>query len=158
MTATLGTRSLTIRALGDPVPQGSMKAIVIAGRARLFADNAPKLKRWRNIVTLAAFNAMHATGWQTIDGPVHLELWFLLAKPPSAPRRRVHPDRKPDLDKLARAALDSLTVANVYVDDARAVTITAGKRYAAPGEQPGALIIVRPVDPTEGAAPVERAG
>ncbi|WP_375490245.1 RusA family crossover junction endodeoxyribonuclease [uncultured Jatrophihabitans sp.] len=135
---------LRVRVLGDPVPQGSMRAFVIRGHANVVPDNGPALKRWRADVTAAATLAMRANTWVTLDVACRVDLWFLLPRPKSAPRSRTHPDRKPDLDKLQRACLDALTTARVYTDDARAVTITAGKRYATTDEQPGALIIIRP--------------
>jgi Holliday junction resolvase RusA-like endonuclease len=63
---------------------------------------------------------------------------FTLAKPRSAPkRRRTWPDRRPDLDKLSRTVLDSLTSAGAIEDDGRVIAIRAAKTF--PGECPEAL-------------------
>ncbi len=69
-------------------------------------------------------------GW---EGPVGIDLHFGLPKPKSAPKkRRVWPDKRPDLDKLTRAVLDALTYV-VYADDSQVVEIRATKDYGAPG-------------------------
>jgi crossover junction endodeoxyribonuclease RusA len=64
---------------------------------------------------------------------VAIELHFGLPKPKSAPkRRRVWPDKRPDLDKLIRAVLDALTQV-IFADDSQVVEIRATKDYVAPG-------------------------
>jgi len=66
-------------------------------------------------------------------GPVSIHLEFLLPKPKSAPkRRRTYATKRPDLDKLARAILDSVTHILIE-DDAQVVEITATKDYGQPG-------------------------
>lgn len=55
---------------------------------------------------------------------------FYLRRPPSAPKSRQYPDRKPDLDKLIRSTLDALVIGGVIEDDARIIAIRAGKVYA----------------------------
>ncbi|MGQ0796931.1 MAG: RusA family crossover junction endodeoxyribonuclease, partial [Methanobacteriota archaeon] len=54
-------------------------------------------------------------------------------KPKSAPkRRRVWPDKRPDLDKQSRAVLDGLT--NIFfADDCQVVELNATKDYGPPG-------------------------
>lgn len=51
---------------------------------------------------------------------------------------------KPDADKLARAAMDSLTDAAVIVDDRRVVRLSAEKKY---GRDPGVQIAVYRLTP-----------
>ncbi len=103
--------------LGCPVPQGSMKGFVIRGRARLTSDN-PALKDWRLQVAGAAM--MACTNRELLlqdQSPREIRLKFFFRKPLSAPKYRTAPTVRPDLDKLTRAILDSLT-GILYSDDA----------------------------------------
>ena len=82
------------------------------------------------------------------------------APPKSWPLAKVYADTKPDLDKLTRAVLDSLTDAGVFTDDSRVVWLNVAK-VAATGRdgratgrdgRTGIDVIVCPVGPTQGAA------
>lgn len=133
---------------GIPVPQGSMRGFVRNGRAVITSDNG-KLRSWRQEVSDALHTAVAAQGG--FAGPVECRLEFTFLRPashygsrglrPSAPQV---PDRKPDLDKTIRACLDAGTVARVWEDDSRVVTIRATKRYAADGAEPGVWITIVP--------------
>ena len=63
--------------------------------------------------------------------PVHVALKCFLARPDSVPKKRSHPSVKPDLDKLVRSCLDSLTGVG-FKDDGQVVHVTASKDYGAP--------------------------
>jgi len=124
---------------GVPRPQGSKTLM----RGRLLDANAARLRPWREAVALVA--AAAAACPALLTGPVRVSLTFTLPRPASHPlrprseavRERV---RLPigrgtgDVDKLARAVLDSLT-GTVYVDDAQVVDLWACKVYGAPGVQ-----------------------
>ncbi len=128
-----------------PEPQGSVKAFVIKGRAVLTSDN-PKLKQYRREVARCAQAALMGSPAPRYGQhqPVELEIVFSLLKPPSAPRRRTHAVVKPDVDKLLRATLDSLT-GIIYHDDAQVVGVVTRKVYA---EMEGVSIIAREVKAT----------
>lgn len=114
---------------GLPVPQGSTRAWVVHGKP-IITSSAKGLSTWRRLVADVAQNYAPAEPW---EGPVGIELHFGLPKPKSAPkRRRVWPDKRPDLDKLTRAVLDALTYV-VFVDDSQVIDIRASKDYGAPG-------------------------
>jgi Holliday junction resolvase RusA-like endonuclease len=116
---------------GVPVQQGSKT--VFNGRA---VDSNQKLLRpWRAKVADAA-RAANA-GRDPLDGPVLVVLEFRFVRPKSV--KRAHPTVKPDLDKLARAVLDSLTTARVYKDDAQVVSLWPTKVY---GAEPGVRVRV----------------
>jgi len=124
---------------GAPVPQGSMRGYVVKGHAVLTSDN-PNLGTWRQAVAYRAREAM--TGQHPYEGPVQVEIQFLLARPkghfgargllPSAPDL---PVTKPDLDKLARAILDGMTGV-VFRDDAQVWELNTSKRYCSPDQSP----------------------
>jgi len=118
---------------GIPVPQGSMRAISINGRARVFHNSDKKLRIWRSAVAQAA--AMALDGNPGYDEPVNVWMEFRLPRPPST--RREAPSVKPDLDKLIRAVLDALEQSGVIKNDSRVCHITAQKSYAELGSEPG---------------------
>jgi Holliday junction resolvase RusA-like endonuclease len=84
---------------------------------------------------------MHATGWETLDGPIEINLAFFHLRPaghygtgrnagvlkPSAPYWK---STAPDIDKLTRAILDALTDARAIRDDARVARLVVEDRWA----------------------------
>lgn len=136
---------LTFFIEGTPIPQGSKTAIRHGRRARLIEANK-RLKPWRN--TLQTALAAQAAG-RRIEGPFTIHLSFLFT-PPQRPRYRdpngkgIHAV-KPDVDKLTRAVLDSLTAADIIDDDARCTHLIATKNYTTEGHPtPGVYIIIEP--------------
>lgn len=142
-TAGAGAPDITITVYGQPITQGSKTR----GRYGMYDDNAAKLRPWRAKVKNAALDALTAgrigdvpVHRPPLDGPVYVEVTFTVAKPASAPkRRRTWPikQRSGDIDKLTRAAFDSLTDAGVWKDDSQVVEVLARKSF--PGEHPAAL-------------------
>jgi len=129
-----------IRIIGDPVAQGSMVAMISqsTGRAIAIPSNKPGLKAWRSAIKSAA------GGLEMVPAgvPVTVTFTFLLRRPAKVPpERQGQPSTYPDLDKLARAAMDALTGV-AYADDGQVVKMILWKRYCAPGEVPGAQIWV----------------
>lgn len=118
---------------GTAVPQGSVDVY----RGRVVSVKAP-LRNWRDTIRAATL-ARHKG--EPLDGPITVNLVFQIA-PPQRPRWWA-PAVKPDVDKLIRAVLDSLsttkTQRGVITDDARIVTITATKTYHG---NPGVMITI----------------
>lgn len=130
---------MTITVWGIPVGQGNHRAT----RTGIIYETTKNHKPWRDSVGWAA----RESGVR-LAGPVDVEIVFTLPKPKSRPKRRVtYPDRKPDIDKLVRPVLDSLTAAGTIEDDARVISLKASKVF--PGEScdaldvPGAIIRIR---------------
>lgn len=125
------TGRLSFDVAGVPVPQGSMKGFVRGNRAILTSDNA-LLAPWRTQMAFAAAAAREELGepMMPLGGAVLLTLEFFLPVPRSAPkRRRLDAVKKPDLDKLCRAALDAFT-GILFVDDSQVVSLGATKALA----------------------------
>ena len=120
-------------------------AHVRGGKASIHYASGSGLAVWRNMVSAAARDAW--TG-DVYGGPIALVLDFRMQRPRShyrnlqgdirAAARDELPIVAPDLDKLIRAVLDSLT-GIVYRDDAQVWSVVASKRYA---EQPGVDIVI----------------
>jgi Holliday junction resolvase RusA-like endonuclease len=134
------TRSLIFDMAGTPAPQGSKTFKGFRGGKPILVESCAAVKPWRHAVATAARTAMLVEGWTMLIGPVTVGIEFFLTRPVSAPKSRVLPDRRPDLDKLVRAVLDALTTAGVYEDDSRVVRVEATKVYA--NEFAGARVTV----------------
>lgn len=123
---------MKFRVAGLPVPQGSMKAIPhkSTGRIIMLPSSGKRLTAWRKAV--AAEAARNSPDY-LLESAVAVEMVFHMkrAKKP-APAHREYPIMRPDLDKLTRAILDSLT-STVFVDDSQVCDLFLHKRYGEPG-------------------------
>lgn len=121
-------RTLTFYVPGIAQPQGSVRAWMVPGRKfpNVTTDN-PNLKAWRKLVAL---HALREWGARTTDKPLTVRLTFLFKRPASVkPKKRPEMTVKPDIDKLARGILDSLTGV-IWEDDAQVVTLWCMKAYS----------------------------
>lgn len=139
---------LDVVVYGAPAAQGSKHAMQHRHTGKIvMLESSKRARPWRQDIVDVLLDATAAgvlDGQWPCDGPVAVTLDFTMPKPASAPkRRRVWPDRRPDIDKLTRLGLDALTVAGVLTDDARVVELHARKVYVGdPGSQraPGVAI------------------
>ncbi len=139
---------MTITVRGNPKPQGSKRFVGLSKAGRgILIESCKDVKNWREAVKWAAFEHCMIRE-DPIVGPVRVKMIFTLPKPKSAPKRRLWPDRKPDLSKLVRSTEDALTDAGVWEDDARIVSCDAHKVYVGDGcalDVPGAVIRIEAV-------------
>ena len=81
--------------------------------------------------------------------PIVADFTFYMRRPASHFRARGSetsapvPHPIPDLDKLARAIMDSVTAGQAWDDDARVVDLNTRKRYATPEHPVGVVIRLR---------------
>jgi crossover junction endodeoxyribonuclease RusA len=130
----MANAEIHISVTGDPASQGS-HAIM---NGRIVQVNSTKHKKWRKAVRDAAI-AEAPTDWVPIDGPCEVIISFYMPRPKTV--TRAHPSVSPDIDKLCRSVLDSLTEV-AYTDDSRVTRLNARKIYAQ-GIEPGASITVK---------------
>jgi len=137
--------SFTVR--GVPVPQGSMKAFMPKGaKFPVLTSDNPKLKAWRKLVRAQALEAM---GWLPPAGknvPIRVQAVFFM--PRAKTNKAIDAVKKPDIDKLLRSCLDSMTGV-VYTDDSQVVEVHVFKTYGQPRveiklEEVGLLAVPRP--------------
>jgi Holliday junction resolvase RusA-like endonuclease len=145
--------------LGTPAPKGSNRAMLRGGRA-VFVPGGSKVNAEKQRGFSAAIRekiAENASQWGLAQGPafvrtaLSVHIVFRLARPgghwgsgknagrlkPGAP---LAPATVPDVDKLARHAIDVLT-GSIFDDDSRIVELRVLKEYALPGCE-GATITV----------------
>ena len=109
---------ISFRVDGLPVPQGSMRVF----NGHVVHNKGAELAVWRAAVAIEARRA----GCTPEPGPVKLDLLFSMPKPKTV--KRLQPTVAPDLDKLIRAVLDSMT-AIAYLDDGQVTEINAVRVY-----------------------------
>ena len=137
---------------GQPVEQGNLSAFPVrdrhTGRMRCVVThrNAQPLKRWRRAVGLAAERAL---GRQPLlDGALFIQMVFTFARPKSVSvARRLHPEVKPDPDKLVRAVFDAIS-ARGYEADKLNVDGAWRQRYVGHPEalpRPGVRVVIRQI-------------
>ena len=148
---------IAFEVLGTPAPKGSSRAMVNpkTGRAMNVPSgsdaNRDRLRNWDSAIREVARDTVgDVTAPPFIRVPLVFHVEFRLARPaghyskttgnllPSAPK---YPIGKPDGDKLARQAADSLATI-VFDDDSRIVSWQIDKVYAKPGNE-GAVFTVR---------------
>ena len=121
---------------GTPVPQGSKT--VYRGRA---VEANPRTKKWREVMRKHHLATSQALGAPLLLGAFQASLRFVFTEPKSGAlfQGNLTPIHgvKPDLDKLARAVMDSLTSGGIIEDDARCHRLEAVKEY---GDKPGVHI------------------
>lgn len=131
--------SLKFFVAGEPIPQGSMKAFVVAGTARVVHSSPEPLAFWRQRIATEAQAAMG--GGSPLEGAVSVQATFYLPRPKSRPKRHFWPDRRPDIDKLARSLLDALT-SIAFGDDNQVIDLKVRKRYADEDQPPGVSVLI----------------
>jgi len=105
-------------------------------------ESSKKAPAWRMDVRVALMDDENQPK-AYFDGPVHIELEFVMPRPLSAPKRSTPPAvKKPDLDKLQRAVFDAISSAGVWRDDSQVVSVVASKRLAEIGQTPGLHLFI----------------
>jgi crossover junction endodeoxyribonuclease RusA len=148
----------TFEVVGKPVAQGSMVAFVskTTGRAMMKPGNEKELYAWRDQVALTAQALrprwLREAGEGGLDQPVFVSLIFVRARGDDylADGHTLRkgaarfPATAPDVDKLTRAILDSLTGV-AFVNDSRVVSCVAVKRFAERGEAERVIVEIKPL-------------
>ncbi len=133
-------------AFGTPRPQGSM-TLTRHPSGATSARYGKHVYAWRTTVTdFLMMQAASSPFEKRRTEPVGVDLHFMLARPKHHFRtgkfagelKAGVPDRpttSPDLDKLVRAVLDSITDSGcVWTDDAQVATLSASKMYTPIGD------------------------
>ena len=143
----------SFRAFGSPVTKGG-NFVVLGGRP--IPKHNAKMKKWEAIVRKAWMEGDPPD--EELDEPIEVFLRFYV-KRPQKPRFPV-PAVYPDIDKLARCALDALqrkkskesVARGLFKDDARIVSLGVEMEYASKEEPEGCMVIVCPFSTTNTAS------
>lgn len=131
-------RTFTI--LGEPVGEGRGRAVRRGAHVRVHA--APKSAQWR---ALAAQQMASEHDAEPIGGCVHVEIEAVMRRP-KLPKKagtgRLIRPVKPDVDNIAKAALDAVVQAGVLNDDCQVVRLVVLRVTAAVDEVPRTVITV----------------
>lgn len=130
---------------GKPAPQGSKRYLGVKGGKGITVESSKAVAPWRADIRDGAEKAMAAgqAGYGAGDAVV-VQLLFVMPRPVSTPKRRTPAAvKRPDLDKLARAVLDALSSAGVWIDDSQVVELAASKRIAEIDQVSGCMITVK---------------
>lgn len=142
----------------EPAPQGSKRiGRSQQGKPIILDDNDVAKRQWRQAVHAAALFAMTTAGFRCAPAgtPLAVEIRFFMERPLKhhVAQDRARPLRagvpnvcttKPDVDKLVRSTLDSLTTAGAIDDDAAVVHLDAQTLYSGRG-MVGAGIVLQQV-------------
>jgi Holliday junction resolvase RusA-like endonuclease len=132
---------------GKPAPQGSKR--VVGGRmgknGKITTPHAieanKRTRPWRAVVRDAAATMVRVSGWEITKEPVSVDITFYKQRPlkhyftgkradvlrDDAP---IYCTTGPDIDKMSRAILDSMTDAKVYFDDKQVPDLHPRHLYA----------------------------
>lgn len=140
---------------GVPRPQGSKRPFRNQHSGKIaMVESSQHVKTWRDDIRGAIIYRLPAAAPFTC--PVDVTLLFVMPRPKGHHRTGrnahilrdtapTHPIGKPDIDKLARAVLDAIGSAGLWVDDSQVVDLNAIKRYeGAQLGRPGVVISVSP--------------
>lgn len=130
---------------GTPVAQPRPRHNLRSG---VYTPKKCGIKGWKKLIILET----HLNIKETIRGPVRLELMFYMPRPKShfgegrnATRIKdsspVYHTQTPDLDNLAKAVMDALTTARVWIDDSQVMILNCSKYWAIHTE-PGVKISI----------------
>ena len=134
------TEKHCFKVMGTPQTKGNMRGFP-RGRHVIITDGNRNLKGWEQAVRHEAqrYVEQHHIACADKKHAITLSLSFYFQRPVSAPKSLIHHNKRPDLDKLARAVGDALT-GILYIDDGQIDLLVAGKDFAHQGEASGVWI------------------
>ena len=125
---------------GEPVAKGRVRARVVApkGRPPFASFYTPQETRdWEDYVAKEALVQVRAIDlpegqelYLPLSSRLAVELRFNMQRPVSTPKRVEYQTKKPDLDNLAKSALDGLVKGRIITDDNCITDLSLCKRFA----------------------------
>ena len=139
---------------GDPKPQPRQRHRVIKVNSKLkgagFTDPKNPVHTWKDLIALEAEKCLPGA---PLTGPLRVSITFYFRRPQGHFRTGKNagllkdwaPEfhtAKPDRDNAEKAVLDIMTQIGFWGDDSQVVGGQVWKRYADPGQVPGAKITI----------------
>ena len=139
-------------AAGTPKGQPRPRAFAFHGKARVY--DCGSAEGWKSEVAIAARSHLPAI---PMAGAIRVHLYFRFARPQHHFRKGKHADQRrnsaprfftarPDVDNLAKAVLDALTVLGFWHDDAQVESLYVVKNYADMNEVAGCAVKIEEVN------------
>lgn len=129
-------QSISFTVHGRAYPKGSMRAFNVKGKKFpvLTSMTGKNLKTWEQTIRGELQLVMSQTPKSTLmamfDAPIAVGIRFHMPRPKKPKKKQTkYPTTQPDVDKLARAAVDALS-GIVFKDDAQVVALQVRKVYA----------------------------
>lgn len=122
---------------GTPAPQGSKRHV---GGGRMI-EASKRLHPWRDKVIQAVKEQAEIT--DQLPGPLRVKMYFRINRPAKPKYEQPISRGVGDIDKLARAILDALTIGGLIEDDSHVISLSAEKRYTT--TLPGVTVCVEPL-------------
>lgn len=126
---------------GLPVSQARPRFARLPNGVRTY--NTPEVTNYRALVQMCAAQA-EGKPKKPWDCPLAMSIHVFVPRPKSRPKREQFPDRKPDLDNLAKLLCDALE-GIIYTNDSRVITLLTQKSYDA---NPRVTVDIAPVEVT----------
>lgn len=136
-------------------PQGYQRTgvrVVKTRSGKTFAQHyeQSKTRSWRSVAVGVMTTSEGAPRARVENDPVRVLVEAVMDRP-TIPKRlgrgRLWRTRKPDIDNVCKAVLDSLTTSGVLRDDVLVAELVARSLVAADGEAPHVRVVVEIVEP-----------
>ena len=126
--------------LGVPVAKGRPRVSSWGGHARVYTPTKTRIAE--NNMRAQIVAEMKKSAWKISDKPISMEVCFHMPRPKSLPKKYKHMTKKPDIDNLSKAFLDSANGV-LFNDDSQVVDIHTMKFY---GVVPKIVVMISEVD------------
>jgi len=141
--------SFNVKGLPKGQPRPRAFARKVGDKVMVRAYDAGTADGWKSVVVAAGQTQRPQ---EPLTGLISVAISFWLPRPKRLmrkkdPMRALYAPVKPDIDNLAKAVLDALTMDGWWLDDAQVVQLTLEKWYHAIGKAPGALVSVTSYGP-----------
>ncbi|MBW2560529.1 MAG: RusA family crossover junction endodeoxyribonuclease [Deltaproteobacteria bacterium] len=111
----------------DPIGKGRPRVVQVNGHSMAFT---PKKTAHAEQIIRAQVTAEGGGEFFEAGTPLSLDVEFVMAKPPSAPKKRHYPTTKPDIDNCYKLLTDALE-RFLYSNDSQIVDVHMRKVYGA---------------------------
>jgi len=115
---------IQFKIIGIPVPKGRPRFFRMGKGVGTYTPD--KTRSWENMIRLQAIQYKPTKLW---EGPIIMNLVFLMPRPKSLPKKVLYHVKKPDIDNLAKSLKDALQNI-IYRSDSQIVTLNLEKKYA----------------------------
>lgn len=109
-----------------PAPRPRARAIISHGRPIATVYNPAEYKHWLEDANEQLIQQIHG---ETLVGDLSLSITVTVQKPKTSKLRRP----KPDVDNYAKAVMDAMTHAGVWIDDAQVGDLRVRKQWGGIG-------------------------